>query len=324
MVLTKVLAAVLVAACPLAVGAARAEVTLDEARAAAERYAAHSLACAEGSLTGDPTAPFFALRETAPSGDTMTWVVDAATGVLFSWQRSAPPAGGESGETTPDQAIALASAEAERMVGSDALDLRWSVTPGADGQYLHLVGRGPLLGDPPRAGLSRDCSATVHLPSATLIEFTAGRTCDSVPAAVSVTRDEALAAARAACAKDEPSAGEAPLAEEPCLWQFKGQAFWTVRFETRSAERSPIRARRIRMYTVDAVSGEVVRRDQTDAARTVPVPPASPADTEPAAPAPTQVAGPSASRALPLAAGAALVLALAGTAVVVRRRRRAA
>lgn len=246
-------------------------------------------------------------------------------GTLLGWVRPVPDEADGEAPVSVESATELAQAEAERVLGAGAESLEWSVQWGGESEgFVRLLGEGPLRGDPPRAGLSRCCEATVQLRGGAMTEFSAGRTCDSVPAPVSVTRDEALAAARAACAEDEPSAGEAPLAEEPCLWQFKGQAFWTVRFETRSAERSPIRARRIRMYTVDAVSGEVVRRDQTDAARTVPVPPASPADTEPAAPAPAQVAGPSASRALPLAAGAALVLALAGTAVVVRRRRRAA
>lgn len=247
-------------------------------------------------------------------------------GTLLGWVRPVPDEADGEAPVSVESATELAQAEAERVLGAGAESLEWSVQWGGESEgFVRLLGEGPLRGDPPRAGLSRCCEATVQLRGGAMTEFSAGRTCDSVPAPVSVTRDEALASARAACAEDEPSAGEAPLAEEPCLWQFKGQAFWTVRFETRSAERSPIRARRIRMYTVDAVSGEVVRRDDTDSARTAPQPTAPRQDAEPAAPAPAQVAGPWASPALPATAIAAgLVLACAGTAVAVRRRRRAA
>ncbi len=294
----------------------RAEITIDEARAAAERYAGHSLAQARVCRppAGQPSVNF--IDGLAPESQAM-YTVDLRDGTLVGWSRPRPkPTGGER-TIDVEEAIALAQAEARRELGAEADEMTWSAEPFGDGSCVTVKGRGALRGDPPRAGLAPDCLATIHLQGGTMTSFQAGRRHDSVPAPVRVTRDEAVAAARAAYAEDTGSAAEPRFAKEPSLSQWSGRAKWSIQFLVGSGDLSYVR-----YYDVDAVTGAVVDRDVSKGAAPARATAAGPPSEAGAAGSRPRPDG--AARWLPLGAGTvALLLALAG-AVVVRRRRRAA
>ncbi len=300
--------------------AAHADITIEEARTVAERAARGSLAGAEATRdeTGGVATYHFRSKDAAGRkvGD---YVVGASTGQLAYYELAPVRAsrGGQSGEPiTCDRALAIAEAEAERLGGSASAGVNWAVAPGRRGGWT-VNGEGPLAGDPPRHGLSAEFTVDV-LPDGALLAYSQrlpdpART--GLP--VSVTREQAIATAQSAVA--QPT--YLPV-EEPRLFEGRDGVVWTVELgdpaapaEGRGGKGQPP----VYIVRIDAQTGAVLETGGTTAKA-----PSkgtktglrhSGAVADPHHPFPW----------LALGAGAvALVLLLTGTALVVRRRRRAA
>lgn len=273
-----------------------ARVTVEEARATAERFAGHSLAGAQVDELGSSAAPRARFREGDSPESASTWTVSLNDGSLLAWRRPAPTEAQRQHEVSVESAIALARDEAARALGPDADRMVWTVaTGGPEAGWVRLMARGPETGNPPRAGLSPSCIAIVHLKGAKVTELTLDRPEAADPVAVAVTRDEAVEAARAAASG--AIAPDAPPAEEPQLWQRGGRATWVVKLRIRADSSEPYWS-----YRIDAATGQVIGRDRSEGAPL----PASGAHSVPW---------------LPVAGGAGLVLVLAATTVALRRRR---
>ncbi len=321
------------------------EMTARRARALVERTCGVSLAGAElktETVCGTDYAEF-ASRGAA---GTRRFTVDLTRGYLRSW--SAPyPADGAPARLSEAEALAKAKETARQCMGSPSETLEWS--PGvshSSSPTLEFHAHGKPVGAPPLPGLWPTCSVEVSLVDGQVPCYTQRLPDPDAAARVRVTQAQAVEIARG-YVRQHRKWSDIELEGTPTVGESMGKLTWSVSLKEPGLGSSG-EGPDSRLIDVDAVTGEIgiigepesgpsgrelARLRQASAAgaaaTTRPATRRSPGRSGPrqrvgsgsSAPHPSAVGLPW----LPLGAGAvALLLVLAGTALVVRRRRRAA
>jgi hypothetical protein len=284
--------------------AASADISIEEARKIAEGCAGHSLADARVELGGaeSPWRVSF-LQDVGPDCPAC-WAVDTRRGCLSDyWQIPQPVTGAE--PITDEQALGLAREEAARVLGPEGTGLVWSVRSSGT-ETIELGGAGPPTGDPPRAGTAPECSVSIMRASGKVRRLFASRPDDATPLPVSVTKEQAVEAARDEFVRETKLDRNTVPAKEPSLAQERGRVWWSVEFAYGPQDLAARWSCR-----VDAQTGALI---DTDSPAGVPPPglPARRAASAPSARPPFW----------PYLAGAGVLVALAGIVVVARRRRK--
>jgi hypothetical protein len=150
-----------------------ATITVEEARIIAQAHTSTSLDSAAVDVDEIPGGIQMA-RFRVHDGD--HWVetvsVDMTRGEFSGVWRPRP-------EGTPslsvEQCLGYAQAEAEAQMGDDAQNLTWGaelIVP----EEVACTGKGPLVGTPPRSGLTPSCEVSVSTVNGTIIDFS-----DTIP-----------------------------------------------------------------------------------------------------------------------------------------------
>jgi len=152
---------------------ARATITVEEARVIAQAHTTTSLENADVDVEQIPNGPETATFD-VNEGD--HWVesvtVDITHGTFTAVFRPRPEG---TPSLTVEQCLACAQAEAEAQMGEDAEDLTWTAELTVD-EEVGCTGEGPLVGTPPRSGLTPSCQVGVSTVDGTILDFS-----DTIP-----------------------------------------------------------------------------------------------------------------------------------------------
>jgi len=340
-------------------GAGRGDMTIDEARALAERALGWSM---EGWEVQTPDG------YGANTLITFVWggrrcTVDASSGTFRGYSRTWLDTGQRS-RLSEEQALAVAKREAERIMGPLSASLEWRKAPPrvlnsklepVQRPRIDFIGEGPNAADPPRVGLAPRCWVSVDLSDGKVFRYWQTIPCEPVPVSVSTERAQEIARREIG----DPAGGIMKCE----LHQDGMRAYWLVKIRTPAEPQftkewdkdlgvmgyhyAP--GQTVKLYWIDAVTGEVFFRDapgggpggidlgaagvagQGDAADTASAR-SSPTDEDalqtasavPAgqAPPPQPPSSAGGTPALPVAGAAVGLLLCAGAAVFLMRRRR--
>jgi len=279
---------------------ATADITVEEAHDLAEDSVSAVLGPEPVRMDEAPTGPKIAtFAGTLDTGQEVRVMVELTDGVLGGYMRD----GAWTSEGDPGPNVSAAEAErvareeARRILGEQAENLTWKPIRTPSGRDYKFDADGPLLGDPPRRGLSPHVTVSVSDRDGMVISYSQIMPTEDAPIPVTVSRDEAL---RIATGRLVPGGHE--IVREPYLYQRWGRVEW--RFTVRAPRPADDPAARLGDaaydFRIDAATGEVIDTAATRAA-----------SRPPSAPVPW-----------PLIATAAAVIVAAGLGLVLVRRRR--
>jgi len=279
---------------------AMATITLEEARVIAQAHTATSLDNAEvwvRDIRGGLQIATFRVNDGAECVESVR--VDMTHGVFDCVSRPRPEG---TPTLTAEQCLAYAQAEAEAQMGDDAQDLTWTAELLVDEEVL-CAGKGPLVGTPPRSGLTPSCEVNVSTVDGTILDFS-----DSIPEGEEPTTPTVSAEDAEQIAIEAADIEGATVVEAPELVQHAGALVWYVNVHPPYEGGDTI-------CMISATTGAVIQVAEPHSAPPTGVGP--PAD----AAAPPQTAR-STPAALPVAALAAGLVVCAGTGIFLLRRRR--
>jgi len=237
-------------------GDAGADITLDAARSLGERV----MGFAFGDTTPDVrhVADFDLadFKVTAPDGAACRVRVDLTNGRLESYMVEAlGPSGGD--QVSGAEAHDVAQAEARRLLGEDADHLAWQQVHSPYAGNFRFRGTAPMLGDPPRVGLSPVVTVDVLAAGGRVASYHQLLPTDRSPIGCRVSAEEATRVA----AETLPRAGQKVI-EEPVLHQWRGKLWWHVFIEAPVPKGDPLEhLGRVQWeFRIDAVTGEVIEK----------------------------------------------------------------
>jgi len=313
------------------VATARCDITVDEARRIAEKHAGHSLADARVVQTDlevlqkvsfqDPTSPELG-RE---------YSVDVTHGLFLGWFQTSDGAAPDAKATLSDaEVLKIAKAALTEHMSAGAADVEWRLLGDEDNVVRYLC-PGPLLGDPPRIGLSPSGGVDVSRRNGAIMALTACMPWSTTPLPVNVSEEEAVRIARRATKLDWPPS------DKPLLVQRGEAVTWYVQLGREGGQKQSC--------DINARTGDVLSTSSSGSARpsghTEGAPSRSgapglarpsatstpsgddglqPASAVPAAPASSQPAG--TARTLVIAVASTALVLCAGSALLLLRRRR--
>lgn len=306
--------AIALAALVMLSACARADMSVDEARLRMERLAGVSLAGAAASTLergGDVLAQFVARGDDAGFG---AYTVSLTRRPVVRWTRSmVPPPAPGTPEVDGDDAERRVQALLAQASGFDPASLSWDVggAPVSERGAMHWKITGTGTG-PDGDGRTYDVTVEASVRTDGTVTRYSQRV-DEVTAQPDrlIPQDEAIRIAARHWGIDDPEVGEAKLD------QHRGRWSWWVRLRTGNRAGASGGAESDYPYVtqVDGANGRVLSTGQPRSASGTPPPW-------------MHVIPPPVARPVSwldaLVAGALLVLGLVGTALVVRRRRRAA
>ena len=305
----------------LAVSAANAwaAITVEEARVIAQAHTATSLDNAEvwvRDIGGGLQIATFRVNDGDECVESVR--VDMTHGVFDCVSRPRPEG---TPTLTAEQCLAYAQAEAEAQMGDDAQNLTWTAELLVDEEVL-CAGKGPLVGTPPRSGLTPSCEVNVSTVDGTILDFS-----DSIPEGEEPMTPTVSAEEAEQIALQAVDIEGATVVGSPELVQERGQLSWFVNVRPPWGEPDWI-------VQVSATTGGVISVAEPQSAPSAEAKPPSQAVTAAQTPrAPTRATLPtgvadtpgsgSERGGIPLVPVIALVLLLcaAGGLVLLRRRR---
>jgi hypothetical protein len=203
---------------------------LPDAKAAVEAETGASLAGCVASITAPRgRSPRGRFAMDGPSGEYITYEADLETadwtGLNVRSGRYAPAGDSMvSGRAAVRSAINLA----KQYLGSSVDDLGWWVEGRSSG-CMTVLAEGPLVGDPPRHGLSASAAAQVSVVDGSVLSFYYTPASGEAPVVVTISSDGAVRAALEAHSGYE-------LSGLPELWQEGQRATWRVTLVSPGAE----------------------------------------------------------------------------------------
>jgi len=302
-----------------AVGAS-ATITVEEARVIAQAHTATSLQNADVDVDETPQGRQTATFRVTQGQECIESVCVDMTRAEFEGLWRPRPEGTPT--LTVNQCLAYAQAEAEAQMGDDAQNLTWGaelIVP----EEVACTGKGPLVGTPPRSGLTPSCEVSVSTVNGTIIDFSDTIPEGEEPITPTVSAEDAEDIAIQATGLEGGT-----IVGAPELSQERGALTWFVTVHPPSGGNDwhcTVSATTGGVISVGEPEGTAPREEAKPAACPAVAPTAPPPPTramlppgvgDPAEPAPTW------RRAvvLPIVAVALLVCA-AGGLVLLRRRR---
>jgi len=233
-------------------------ITLDEARAIAEEHAGRSLEGVEPTIRDLRRHLRYAdYRVSEEKGWTSVWRVCLSDGKFRSFSRKHRPALARRGEPALllDDATEKARELALRHIGDSAQDMTWRVVGGTWPPVSGFVeatleGQGPLVGDPPRSGLTPECTIRFYLPTGDAVWYMQIVPDPEPLVEVKVTPEDVIRIAR-----EDVGNPDAEVLVAPELRQARGKALWYVRV----ARKDQYGEDSHKLYFIDGVSGEIVK-----------------------------------------------------------------
>jgi hypothetical protein len=216
------------------------------------------------SATVEPiqTGSLRAVGFVVPGPDSSRWEyrVDTGTGRLIGWVNAVPrDPEREIADFTPERATEIARDTAQRILGSDADPLVWSVASSGP-RVIVVRGTAPPLGDPPRTGLGAFVYEVVRSDGVvTSYRQAVPDPGDRDPLPVRVERDEAIATAAA----DVPEAPGYAREIDAALSQEGGRVLWLVAMSLHpdaGSETETAAPQAVLYCQIDARTGRIVAR----------------------------------------------------------------